>query len=62
MKGLTENVQRRFSLAEWKQFRELEPSDLNAVVRQRNIIDGWNCLDRENWHAAGWVWRGLGRR
>ncbi len=49
-------------LTEWKQFRELEPSDLNAVVRQRNIIDGRNCLDREKWRAAGWAYRGVGRR
>src|SRR6185312_4563587 len=49
-------------LTEWKQFRELEPSDLNAVVRQRNIIDGRNCLDRAKWRAAGWAYRGVGRR
>lgn len=49
-------------LTEWKQFRELEPSDLNAIVRQRNIIDGRNCLDREKWQAAGWAYRGVGRR
>jgi UDPglucose 6-dehydrogenase len=31
-------------LTEWTQFRELEPADLDGVVRQRNIIDGRNCL------------------
>jgi UDPglucose 6-dehydrogenase len=49
-------------LTEWKQFRELEPADLDPVVRQRNIIDGRNCLDREKWRTAGWVYRGVGRR
>ena len=49
-------------LTEWRQFRELEPADLDRVVRQRNIIDGRNCLDREKWRAAGWVYRGVGRR
>ena len=49
-------------LTEWRQFRELEPADLDPVVRQRNIIDGRNCLDREKWRAAGWVYRGVGRR
>jgi UDPglucose 6-dehydrogenase len=49
-------------LTEWRQFRELEPADLDRVVRQRSIIDGRNCLDRENWRAAGWVYRGVGRR
>ena len=49
-------------LTEWPQFRELEPTDLNGVVRQRCIIDGRNCLDREKWRSAGWVYRGVGRR
>jgi UDPglucose 6-dehydrogenase len=48
-------------LTEWRQFRELEPADLDRVVRQRSIIDGRNCLDREKWRAAGWVYRGVGR-
>ena len=49
-------------LTEWKQFRELEPSSLDAVVRQRRIIDGRNCLDREKWRGAGWLYRGVGRK
>jgi len=49
-------------LTEWKQFRELEPADLDPVVRQRSVIDGRNCLDREKWRTAGWVYRGVGRR
>ena len=49
-------------LTEWAQFRQLEPADLDGVVRQRNIIDGRNCLDREKWRAAGWSYRGVGRR
>ncbi len=49
-------------LTEWRRFRELEPADLDPVVRQRNIIDGRNCLDPEKWRTAGWVYRGVGRR
>ena len=49
-------------LTEWTRFRELEPADLDTVVRQRNIIDGRNCLDPEKWRTAGWVYRGVGRR
>jgi UDPglucose 6-dehydrogenase len=49
-------------LTEWKQFRDLHPDDLTGVVRQRSIIDGRNCLDREKWRAAGWNYRGVGRR
>ncbi len=49
-------------LTEWTQFRELEPADLDRVVRQRSIIDGRNCLDPGEWRTAGWVYRGVGRR
>jgi UDPglucose 6-dehydrogenase len=49
-------------LTEWRQFRELEPAELDRVVRRRSIIDGRNCLDREKWRAAGWEYRGVGRR
>jgi UDPglucose 6-dehydrogenase len=48
-------------LTEWKQFRDLEPGDVEMVVRQRNIMDGRNCLSPEKWRAAGWVYRGVGR-
>ena len=47
---------------EWSQFRKLLPADLEGVVRQRNIIDGRNCLDRKARRAAGWKYRGVGRR
>ncbi len=49
-------------LTEWKQFQELEPAEVAEVVRQRRIIDGRNCLDPSDWRAAGWVYRGVGRR
>jgi UDPglucose 6-dehydrogenase len=49
-------------LTEWKQFQELEPAEVAEVVRQRRIIDGRNCLDPSGWRAAGWVYRGVGRR
>ncbi len=49
-------------LTEWQEFRELEPTNLDTVVRQRNVIDGRNCLDREKWRNAGWRYRGVGRQ
>ena len=49
-------------LTEWKQFQELDPAEVAEVVRQRRIIDGRNCLDPSRWRAAGWVYRGVGRR
>jgi UDPglucose 6-dehydrogenase len=49
-------------LTEWQEFRDLHPDDLAGVVRQRNIVDGRNCLDRDGWREAGWVYRAMGRR
>lgn len=49
-------------LTEWDEFRQLEPSHLNAVVRHRRMIDGRNCLDQSKWRSAGWEYRGMGRR
>jgi UDPglucose 6-dehydrogenase len=49
-------------LTEWAEFRSMHPSVLDAVVRQRNIVDGRNALDRELWRAEGWVYRALGRQ
>jgi UDPglucose 6-dehydrogenase len=46
-------------LTEWKQYRELDPASL--VVAGKVILDGRNCLDREAWRSAGWLYRSLGR-
>jgi UDPglucose 6-dehydrogenase len=48
-------------LTEWREFREMDPSVLSAVVAQRNIVDGRNALDPERWRSAGWTYRALGR-
>jgi UDPglucose 6-dehydrogenase len=48
-------------LTEWTQFRDLDPEAFGAVVAHTNILDGRNCLDREQWRAAGWRYRALGR-
>ncbi|MFF2107434.1 UDP-glucose dehydrogenase family protein [Rhodococcus koreensis] len=48
-------------LTEWKDFRGLQPKDLDTIVRKRVMIDGRNCLEPEQWRAAGWTYRGLGR-
>jgi len=49
-------------LTEWQEFRQLDPSELGSVVRRRRVIDGRNCLDQAKWRAAGWAYRGVGRR
>jgi len=48
-------------LTEWREFREIDPNELGAVVAERNIVDGRNALDPERWRAAGWHYRALGR-
>jgi UDPglucose 6-dehydrogenase len=48
-------------LTEWREFREMDPGALSAVVAQRNIVDGRNALDPELWRGAGWTYRALGR-
>ncbi|MCF3940194.1 UDP-glucose dehydrogenase family protein [Gordonia tangerina] len=44
-------------LTEWKEFLEIDPTDLSHVVRRRNIVDGRNCLDAAEWIRAGWEFR-----
>jgi UDPglucose 6-dehydrogenase len=48
-------------LTEWREFVDMEPDVLGAVVRERRIVDGRNALDPAKWRAAGWTYRALGR-
>lgn len=48
-------------LTEWREFRELDPAELAAVVSSPVILDGRNALDSERWRAAGWTYRAMGR-
>jgi len=48
-------------LTEWAEFREMSPDALATVVAERNIVDGRNVLDPEQWRSAGWNYRALGR-
>jgi UDPglucose 6-dehydrogenase len=43
---------------EWKAFREFDPHTASASL----VVDGRNCLERETWKAAGWRYRGMGRK
>jgi UDPglucose 6-dehydrogenase len=49
-------------LTEWPEFKALGPSDLAGLVKSRKIIDGRNVLDWQEWEAAGWTTRTLGRK
>jgi len=49
-------------LTEWQDYRRLDPAELGTVVAHRRILDGRNVLDPLAWRAAGWDYRGFGRR
>ncbi|MER6943346.1 UDP-glucose/GDP-mannose dehydrogenase family protein [Nonomuraea sp. NPDC000554] len=48
-------------LTEWREFVDLDPEELGAVVAARRIVDGRNALNSEIWRSAGWHYRALGR-
>ncbi|MFJ5833603.1 UDP-glucose dehydrogenase family protein [Streptomyces sp. NPDC093089] len=48
-------------LTEWSQYREVDPVKLARVVRDPLLIDGRNALSHEEWRAAGWTVKALGR-
>ncbi|MEZ5117189.1 MAG: UDP-glucose/GDP-mannose dehydrogenase family protein [Candidatus Nanopelagicales bacterium] len=48
-------------LTEWRDYRDLDPEAIGALVAQRHVVDGRNALDPALWRAAGWTYRGLGR-
>jgi UDPglucose 6-dehydrogenase len=48
-------------LTEWKEYRELDPSVIGQLVKQKFLIDGRNMLDRNLWRASGWRVHALGR-
>ena len=48
-------------LTEWPEFRNMDPAEIGARVRARNIVDGRMVIDPVQWRAAGWTYRGLGR-
>jgi UDPglucose 6-dehydrogenase len=48
-------------LTEWREYRDLDPEILGALVHTRLVLDGRNALDPLRWRAAGWIYRALGR-
>jgi UDPglucose 6-dehydrogenase len=50
-------------VTEWDEYRrQLSPEHAASLVSGRVIVDGRNCLDPIAWKAAGWTYRGMGRR
>lgn len=48
-------------LTPWREFTDLDPTQLRELVREPNIIDGRNVLEPAAWAAAGWNYFGMGR-
>ena len=48
-------------LTEWREYRDLDPAFAAELVKSRAIVDGRNVLDPQQWRAAGWTYRALGR-
>jgi UDPglucose 6-dehydrogenase len=49
-------------VTEWKQYRELDPDRVAALMDTPIVIDGRNCLDAAAWRAAGFAYQGMGRK
>ena len=48
-------------VTEWDEFRSLDYSRIRELVRQPNIFDGRNFLDREYLQGLGFAYHGVGR-
>ncbi|MGU3651431.1 UDP-glucose dehydrogenase family protein [Mycolicibacterium sp. A43C] len=51
-----ENADLVMVLTEWSEFVAINPSDLSAIVRNKTVIDGRLCLDKEWWIKCGWTY------
>lgn len=48
-------------LTEWDEYKTLDARETASLVEDKNVFDGRNCLDAEEWRAAGWRYKGIGR-
>ena len=46
---------------EWREYRDLNPAEIGAVVANRLLIEGRNALPVADWQNAGWRVIALGR-
>lgn len=49
-------------MTEWDSYRTLDPVATATRVDSPRMLDGRNVFDVAAWRAAGWTYRGLGRR
>jgi UDPglucose 6-dehydrogenase len=48
-------------VTEWEEFRSLDYARIRELVRQPNVFDGRNFLDREQLERLGFAYYGVGR-
>jgi UDPglucose 6-dehydrogenase len=48
-------------LTEWDDFRWIVPTEAAELVRNKQVVDARNLLDRSEWRRAGFEYRGIGR-
>jgi len=58
---VVEGAQLVLHLTEWREYRELDPTELAKLVSVPRMLDARNALDIDLWRAAGWQFRALGR-
>ena len=46
---------------EWKVFQGEDAATIGALMGQKIVVDGRNCLDADAWKATGFRYRGMGR-
>jgi UDPglucose 6-dehydrogenase len=61
LRAVLERADVVFLLTEWDEFKVMRPEFAAGLVAQRNIVDGRNVLDPQEWRSAGWHYRALGR-
>jgi UDPglucose 6-dehydrogenase len=61
VKSACTNADLVLHLTEWPEFREIDPTELGSIVKQRKILDGRSALEPATWRAAGWTFKALGR-
>jgi len=49
-------------VTEWDEYRYLDPAEVLPHVKNAIVVDARNSYDPGRWRAAGWTYRGLGRR
>jgi UDPglucose 6-dehydrogenase len=55
-----ENADAIVVLTEWQEFKSVEPSLIDKLVKQKIVVDARNLLDKEKWINSGFMFIGNG--